>query len=323
MNPSFLPSLYDKNDNFRALYPPRVAEFAEAGGKTGMTSSQQDAQTGRTVAAVYVDMQVDFCRHDGNLSVPNAENDTQRAVEWTYQNAEHITSIFASLDTHNIFQIFFPSWWIYADTGEHPSPYTMIALNDRKEACDDMGRIVLPLFAIQWSMSYLGALKATGKKVLMLWPYHTIAGTVGATLMPSLAEAFAFYASARLSQIAYVEKGTSPFTENYGIWAAEVPFPGDPSTNLNTTILDMVSDHDLIYILGEAKSHCVLETMKQTVSYFSQIGQDKIIGKLRFVMDAMSSVQHPAVDFDGIANAEIAQLVRQGAVLVKTTDPIG
>ena len=39
--------------------------------------------------------------------------------------------------------------------------------------------------------------------------------------------------------------------------------PEDPDSGLNVTLLDAVMKHDKVYVVGEAKSHCVLETERQ------------------------------------------------------------
>lgn len=311
--------LYDKQDNFKGLYAPRIAEFIEDGRHAGSAPATRDAER---VALVLVDMQFDFVHPDGNLSVPGAQDDLQRIVEFIYRNVGSITSIFASLDTHNQYQIFYPSWWAYQDTGEQPPAWTMVSLNPQGEAVDPNGRRISPLIEPLWSLrTYLPTLKANASKDNMLWPYHCMEGTPGHCLMPSLSEALAFYSAARLSQVNYITKGRAIRTEHFGIWASEVADPRDPSTALNTAILDVLATHDLVYVAGEAKSHCVLETKRQTLAYFQN--QPEIIRKLRFLTDCTSSVVAPGIDFDALANAEEAKMVKQGVTLVKSTDPIG
>ena len=144
---------------------------------------------------------------------------------------------------------------------------------------------------------------------------------MGNDLMPALYEAIVFHSAARSCQPTFLTKGTVPQVEHYGIFKAEVEYPGDVGSQLNTQILGKIANSDLIYVAGEAKSHCVLETMKQLVEYFGQTQPDAI-GKIRFLMDCTSSVQIPGIDFDAMANEELMIMENRGIVLVNSTDPI-
>ena len=312
------PSLYHEDDNFNEAYAARIAEFASEGSQAGLKPAISDQ---RKVAFIAVDAQYDFCHPRGTLYVPGSQEDTQRMVEWVYHNVAEISTIIASLDSHYPFQIFYGSWWEYED-GTHPVPFTMIMLNSMGETVDQDGRRIRPLLSAHWSLKYVRELKTQSQKDLMIWPEHTMVGTQGHMLMPTLSEAIAFHSAARLAQPVFLQKGIVPQVEHYGIFAPEVMYPNNPAAGLNTAMLDLIATHDLIYVGGEAKSHCVLETMKQLVGYFSQ-QQPEVLKKIRFLIDCTSSVEHPAVDFDGIAEAELQKMATQGVEIVKSTDPIG
>jgi nicotinamidase/pyrazinamidase len=312
------PSLYNKQDAYAEMYPTRTAEFAEEGRRAGLRPAVRDQ---RKVALVIVDMQWDFVHPTGTLSVPGSQDDVSRLIEFMYTNVETISSVYASFDTHREYQIFYPTWWKYMDADERPAPFTLIGLQNG-QALDLMNkRPVVPLLDPRWTLgTYLPQLKAQSQKDLMIWPYHTMEGTVGHNLMPALREALTFYSTGRLSQISYLVKGTCPQVEHYGIFMPEVQYPKDPNGGINTAVLDAIAKHDLIYVAGEAKSHCVLATMKQLTSYFRT--QPEVIKKIRFLVDCTSSVQHPAVDFEALAQAELQQMAKFGVQLVKSTDTI-
>jgi nicotinamidase-related amidase len=86
-------------------------------------------------------------------------------------------------------------------------------------------------------------------------------------------------------------------------------------------LLDEIMKYDKVYIAGEAKSHCVLETERQLVNYIGH--QPELLKKLHFLKDSTSSVQHPTIDFDALAESELARMEQQGVRLVLSTDPIG
>ena len=85
-------------------------------------------------------------------------------------------------------------------------------------------------------------------------------------------------------------------------------------------MLDAVMKHDRVYVAGEAKSHCVLETERQVVGRFGN--QPELLKRLHFLRDCTSSVQHPTIDFDALANAELATMEQQGVQMVLSSEPI-
>jgi nicotinamidase-related amidase len=310
-NRSSAPALFDAQDAFRGPYAPRIQAFTEAGQQAGFTAAHSDAEK---VAVILVDYQHDFVDSTGTLHVPGSQQDVARFLGWFYANAHKISSIYASLDTHLPFQIFFSSWWKDPRTGEHPQPYTTITV-------DDVTNMKwAPVIQPNWSVHYVHQLQQKARKDLMIWPYHTMEGTLGHMLAAPLCEAIAWHSAARNTQPTYVEKGRTIRTEYYGIFGAEIPDPEDPESSLNVTLLDAVMKHDKVYVAGEAKSHCVLETERQLVGRFGK--QPELLKRLHFLIDCTSSVQHPVVDFDALAEAELAAMARQGVRMALSTDLI-
>ena len=107
-----------------------------------------------------------------------------------------------------------------------------------------------------------------------------------------------------------------------GVVPALATAPPPPTQGgLNATLLDALGRHDLVYLAGQAKSHCVLESLRSMVSYFEH--EPAVLGKLRLLGDCTSSVAHPDIDFDQIAEAEIAKFVARGVKVVRSTDALG
>lgn len=303
------PSLYQSSDVGK-LYQPRTAEFMAEGLKTNLTPATEDKL--RTILVI-VDNQVDFVHEDGTLSVPGALGDVERLIEWIYQNTGELTAIAASLDSHIPMQIFYPLWWENAK-GEHPEPFTLITADDLRNG--KWRSVIDP----KWSLEYIDELAKLGRHQLMIWPYHTMIGTPGHALVPPLSEAISFHSAARLNQPMFLTKGTIPQVEHYGIWEPEVQYPKHPQGGTNTHMLDLLARYDLVYFAGEAKSHCVLNTMRQTLEYFEN--QSEIIDKIRFLADCTSSVEHPDIDFEAIAQAELTKMEAQGVVMVESKERI-
>lgn len=288
------------------LYVPDASGAIAA----GRANSARPPSSGRTLLLL-VDMQVDFVHTDGALSVPGAVEDTRRVIEWIFRNLNQITAIAASLDSHLPISIFFPTWWVDAE-GNHPAPYTVIRSADVRA-----GRWQ-PLYEQEWSRAYCGKLEVRAKKELMIWPYHTLIGTPGHALTPALYEAIAYHAAACQTQPVFLQKGSIPQTEYYSIMEPEVKIPEDPLGNINVSFLSMLAEYDRVYIAGEAKSHCVLETVNSIMRFFAD--QSDVLSKLRVLEDCMSSVAHPSIDFEALANQAFARFPKLR--MVKSTDPL-
>lgn len=292
------------------LYAPRMREAVEAGRDAALPPSSLDTHR---VILVLVDTQVDFIHTDGSLSVPGAVADTQRTIEWIFRNTPRLTTIAVSLDSHVPIQIFFPTWWADED-GAHPVPYTTVTAAEV-----EAGRW-RPLYEPDWSHHYVAELEAQARKALMIWPYHTLIGTSGHTITPALYEAIAYHTAARQSPPMFLAKGSIPETEHYSILEPEVKVPDKPQGGLDTAFLQMLAGYDAVYIAGQAKSHCVLETIKSTMRYFEN--QPDIIRKLHLLVDATSSVAHPEIDFDAMADEALAGFADMGLQLVTTAEDL-
>lgn len=308
---STIPTLFDTQDAFKGAYAPRISAFTEAGQHAELSPASSDTEK---IALLLVDYQHDFVDPTGTLYVPGSQQDVARFLTWFYANAHKITSIYASLDTHLPFQIFYSSWWHNPQTGEHPQPFTVITEDDVQS------KRWMPLFRADWSLQYVSQLQQQAKKDLMIWPYHTMEGTLGHMLVAPISEAIAWHSAARNTQPTYVVKGRTITTEFYGIFGAEIPVPDDPESSLNVALLDEVMKHDKIYVAGEAKSHCVLETERQLVNYCEN--RPELLKRLHFLKDCTSSVQHPAIDFDALTEVELTAMEQQGVQIVLSTNPL-
>lgn len=307
------------------------AAFGKANGIKKCQKWQDDSPS---IVLSVIDCQLDFIHPEGALCVPGAVQDTDRLARFIYSNTAHISHIVASLDTHYLFQVFHAFNWMagtkpssrangqpYA-AGEHPDPFTIISAKDVR---DDVWR---PLrFPVKMG-EYLEKLEQQHKKNLCIWPLHCMLGTPGHAFDPAFAEAMIYHASARSSQYDPRTKGVAQLSEHYGILQAEVQFPEDPATQLNEAILSKWQEADRVYFAGQAKSHCVIETLNQVVAMFQHRGHGSLLEKLYVLQDCMSSVSDISlpgggkIEFDRMANERLAELRKLGVKLVNSTDPI-
>jgi nicotinamidase/pyrazinamidase len=301
------PAFY-KPSKVGTLYLPNTAAAIEEGQAAKGKKASEDSER---VALLLVDAQVDFIHVDGALSVAGAVEDTRRTIEWMFQNVGKITRVFASLDSHVPIQMFSPSWW-HDKAGHHPEPFTIISHEDVR-----LGRWI-PLYEMQWSMEYTERLEEDSKKQLMIWPYHTLIGTAGHSITPALYEAIAYHSAVRQAPPRFVQKGTIPKTENYSIFEPEVKLSELENGGLNKALLEELTSYERIYVAGQAKSHCVLESVNSMMRYFE--GKPEIIGKIHLLTDGMSSVYSPDVDFEAIANKVLQEFANNGLHLTTTTE---
>ncbi len=296
---------------YAAAYPARMQAFIEAGRQAGLAPASEDREE---IALILVDYQHDFVDPTGTLAVPGAQDDLARLLTWFYENAHSITKIYVSMDTHLPDHIFYSTWWMNPQTGAHPQPFTEITEEDI------LNEAWVPTSPrdVDWSLYYTRQLKQSAKKNLMIWPYHTMQGTLGHMLSAPLSEALAWYSAARNTRPHYIIKGQTRRTEYYGIFGAEIPDPEDPTSSLNRELVEVMKEHDRIYVAGEAKSHCVLESEKQLVSSFEK--RYEFLSKLYFLQDCTSSIKSPTIDFEAETQKELEQMQQQGVKMVRTTE---
>lgn len=317
-----LPDTYQP-EHVPALYLERAGLIAEAAEAFAKRHGVRPAASDRLrIAAFGIDVQVGFCTPGASLFVPGAVEDTRRAVEWLYRNLDVVSGLFFSMDTHRMFQIFHPAWWV-DEAGRHPPPLTPIFHQDVRE-----GRW-RPVSHHEESLEYVRRLEATGKYVLTVWPYHTLLGGLSHALVPAMMEAALFHAAARRHQTHFETKGTHALTENYSVLSPEVTELGGQVVGaFNAPFFKLLMEYDRIYVFGQAKSHCVLSTLNDLAGHI--LATDPTLAeKIWILEDAMSPVPAPPLtplpphlDFPRIAEEAIGTWRRAGMHVVRTTDPV-
>ncbi|WP_129726036.1 hypothetical protein [Ectobacillus funiculus] len=228
------------------------------------------------VMFIGIDFQNDFMEQ-GELAVPNSHKDIKNVAKFIHNNLEKITTIVVSLDTHQLQQIFHPSWWIDKN-GEHPKPFTIITKEDVES-----GKWVA-VDKQEESLHYIRNLEKLGKKQLCIWTYHCIEGTDGAALEGQFSNIIHFHSIARKSAIKKMVKGQDPLSEMYGIIKPEY----SQHEYCNDEFLESLKLYDKIIVAGEAKSHCVLESVRQIVEYYAN--NRDILARIYLLDDCMSPI---------------------------------
>ena len=229
-------------------------------------------------AFLIIDAQFDFCHPDGALFVPGAEQDIDRIATLIQTYPDQIDHIVVTLDTHHSLDIAHPLFW-QDSGGNHPAPFTQITGVDV-----DAGRWI-PRFSAEKARAYVHQLEDDGQFTHFIWPEHCLIGSHGAALHDTLFDALKGWSHERNRDYVAVQKGLYHLTEHFGIFRAQVPNPTVPETQLNTALIDDLARFDTIYLMGEAKSHCVANSLKQLLDF-----APGIIPKLTIVTDCMSDV---------------------------------
>jgi len=298
------------------------------------------------VALVAIDPQNDFCASDtnpyglpqGSLCVPGAQEDMERLAGFTNDISGHLDDLHITLDQHHDLDIAHGLW--FADeNGDAAPPLTVMTYNEtddtfvgllfpdyqnsRKFRTRKMGKIPWTaaltggkaLTFHGYTAWYIQQLTAKNRYAHVIWPEHCLIGTAGANVYPAFMEAAQNWARNRARTLNFVAKGSNPFTEHFSAVQAEVQLPNDPGTQLNAGWVATLEKMDKVFLAGQALSHCVANTGRDTVGAFSSTDHIK---KITVLSDCMSNV--PSFEDKG---TEFLQWMKdQGASVMTTTEAL-
>lgn len=268
----------------------------------------------KNIQLLIIDPQFDFCDPKGALYVGGAEKDLERLASLITRNKDRIDDIRVTLDSHQPVHIAHPICWVDA-SGNHPSPFTMISVQD-VTGTTPKWRAFNPAWQAR-QVEYVKALAAGNRYVLVIWPPHCLIGTDGHRIHPILQPALREWQD-QFAMVDYVTKGSNPFTEHYSVVKADVIDPEDPTTDLNTTFIQRLQTANEIWIAGEALSHCVANSVRDIAAEFG----DEHVKKFVLLEDASSPVGDlpGSTMFQEMANSFITELTQKGMRIAKTTD---
>lgn len=263
-------------------------------------------QTKKT-ALIVIDAQNDF--HDipnAALPVTGAVKDTERIAEFIKN--QNPKTIFSSLDSHYSLDIAHAAWWENAD-GSKINVFTPISADDIRN-----GKYIARIDPKR-SLKYVEDLEANGEFGHFIWPDHCLMGSEGQALHPTYFKAITAWMNKNLRWVNFINKGVNPFTEHFGIFRANVPVMDDPSTDINQGIFTTLSNHDEIYLAGQARSHCVANSLKQMLQIAPQLGSKIIV-----LEDCMSNVPGLPTDFYDMVDGIYTDAVSKGVRVARSTD---
>ena len=254
-----------------------------------------------------IDPQNDFSDSPGaTLPVPGAGEDAQRLARLLARLNDRIDDIHVTLDTHQLVDIAHPVFWLDSD-GKHPAPFTQITVED---VIKSRWRTFNPQFQDR-ALDYVKALLDGGRYALTIWPPHCLVGTWGHNVVQPVAEALRTW-EADFARVDYVTKGHNPWTEHYSAVQADVPDPEDPTTLLNTRLIETLEQADLVVLSGQALSHCVANTVRDIADNFG----DDSIKKLVLIEDTSS----PVPGFEDLGKQFVVDMKKRGMQTAKADE---
>lgn len=264
----------------------------------------------RNVHLITIDPQNDFCiatgpgGEKGALVVGGADQDMARLADFITRNGKRLEQIHCTLDSHQLVHIAHPAFWKNSK-GERPNPFSLITADDVKNG-------TWSAYNPKWqprAQAYVDSLAKNGRYVLCIWPPHCLIGTWGHSIVPSVAKAL-YEWEAGFNRVNFVAKGSNLFTEHYSAVQADVPDDQDPSTKLNTNLIDALTEADEILITGEALSHCVANSIRDVAAQFG----DDNVKKFTLLQDTCSNVG----GFEKLGRDFVLDMTKKGMKITDT-----
>ena len=270
------------------------------------------------VHLLLIDPQNDFCDGQGSLFVPGADGDMSRLARMIRRLVDQLDAISVTLDGHSRMDISHPVWYVDSE-GSQPPPFTMMGMDGARL----VGRFP-PEYAegreyqartrehTLRTKEYLRALEEGGRYPHLVWPEHCLIGSWGHGVYPALFEALLDWEEG-FRRVSYESKGSNIWTEHFSAVRAEVPDPEDPGTQVNRGLIEAVSTADMVLLAGEARSHCLANTVRDLVA---EAGTPDLPSRLHLLTDACSDVP----GFESYGEGFVAELTAAGMKLTTTEE---
>ncbi len=286
----------------------------------------------KRIELLVIDPQNDFCTEkveiinpllpdpdlmNGALYVGGAETDMSRLAKMVKRIGDRLYDIHVTLDSHRLVDISHPIFWEDMQ-GNPPGPFTIISFEDVQNG---IWRAKNPGYQVK-ATNYVRTLYENKRYPLCIWPPHCLIGTWGHNVVPELFTEMLAWEEKNFANVDFVTKGSNPFTEHYSGVQADVPDPMDPSTQLNTGLINTLQEADIILLAGEARSHCLSNTVRDIADKFDLDGNGEYVKKMVLLTDATSDVGDlpGSTMFKDMGEAFVTDLCAKGMDLSTTVE---
>lgn len=287
----------------------------------------------KKIHLVVIDPQNSFCKvvpqaeqqtlHDGELCVPGAWESMAVRLPNLINRLKKIKSITVTLDSHRSNHIAHVA--LYKDSkGNKPFPFTIMreengkiigsVFNQSTASMVDVGEYFGVTPSIHRKIvDYLIKLRAGNKFPHCIWPDHCLIGTPGHNIVAPLFESLLNWSNDNIRDVDYVTKGSNTWVEHFSAIKAEVEDPNDPTTQPNMAFIRSLEENDEIIFAGEARSHCLNNTVRDIVKYSSG---DDFVKKCVLLTDACDDVP----SFESYGEAFLKDMTALGMKTSTTVD---
>lgn len=266
-----------------------------------------------------------------SLDKPSSPIDGSSSTTSDIMKNVTIDSIVVTLDSHNKLHIAHPGFWIHAETGKHPEPFTTIestdiengiwkpseeAFHDNKDSIIDFscfqggkesimkdGKLDLVNYCIQ----YAQLLENGGKFKLLIWPEHCLIGSGGNKVVDVIQNALDEWEMKHDKKVMIQTKGEENLTEMYSALKSEVPI--SKATAFNEGLFRELNKSSKIIVCGEAKSHCVNYTVMDLLGRMNEEDRKKVY--------LLSDCASPVTGFENAAVEFEENMKKVGAHVIK------
>lgn len=262
----------------------------------------------------------------GELYIDGAEEDCERAAIFLRWLGRRATEVTLSIDTHDKMHIAHPMHWEYQG-GEHPKPFSTLSgrvplqhvssgtPNDGDSfKRDDRSLLTTSVPEMyEGSQSHVSEQEPWGR--LTVWPEHCLTGSFETMIWPSILDAVHRWQTLVKKPVTWIRKGQTLQSEQFGIFRLA---GASKFTVRGARILGRMAKADRIYVMGQARSHCVGESLSQMQDYFqATFGvRNKLMSKVYLVGDCTRDVP----SFEEESAARIRNLVNHGMKIVTTAE---
>ena len=281
----------------------------------------------KSIHLLTIDPQDSFCRvvdqkqqqilHSGELCVTGAWEDMERLATMVNRLGDKLDDIHVTLDSHHWLHIAHPAYFRAVKTGAQPPWYTLMEeKNGTIMGSDGLEYTVFNINLLPRTLNYLKTLVTTGRYKHCIWPPHCLIGSDGYRVVPHLFSALVDWEAKNNAAVDFVSKGSNYYAEHFGAVMAEVPDPEDPSTQLNTVFIETLMEADIILLAGEARSHCLANTVRDIANPAIFPQGDDFIKKCVLLEDATSDVP----GFEALGVAFVNDMKARGMQVSTTVD---